>query len=145
MKQKYAQRLQDRLYRGDRSHRGGGGVAIYVKSEFEAQTIAEISTDEVEMVAVYIEKLNIINIVIYRSPGKKGKKFLEVLKKVKEILRKVKTPEPTVVLTGDFNFAFVEWKRGKHAGCEWKKKTNTVATRKEQRPFERLNEKTDEF
>ena len=36
-----------RLYRGDRSHRGGGGVAIYVKGEFEAQKIAEMSTEEV--------------------------------------------------------------------------------------------------
>ena len=53
-----------RLYRGDRSHRKGGGVAIYVKGEFEAQKIAEMSTDEVEMVAVFIEKLNILNIVI---------------------------------------------------------------------------------
>ena len=31
-----------------------------------------MSTDEVEMVAVFIEKLNIINIVIYRPPGTKG-------------------------------------------------------------------------
>ena len=134
-----------RLYRGDRSHRGGGGVAIYVKSEFEAQKIAEMSTDEVEMVAVYIEKLNIINIVIYRPPGTKGKNFSEVLGKVKEILRKVKTPEPTVVITGDFNFAFVEWTRGKLGGCEWKRKINTGATRDEQRQFERLNEQMDEF
>merc|ERR1712033_41227 len=50
-----------RLYREDRSHRWGGGVAIYVKDEFEAQNIAGMSTDEVEMVAVFIEKLNIIN------------------------------------------------------------------------------------
>merc|ERR1712121_216127 len=64
-----------RLYRGDRLHRGGGGVAIYVKDEFKAQKIAEMSTDEVKMVAVYIERLNIINIVIYRPPGTKGKKF----------------------------------------------------------------------
>ena len=62
------------LFRGDRTSRKGG-VAIYVKGEFEAQKIAEMSTDEVEMVAVFIEKLNIINIVIYRPPGTKGKSF----------------------------------------------------------------------
>ena len=134
-----------RLYRGVRSHRGGGGVAIYVKSEFEAQKIAEMSTDEVEMVAVYIEKLNIINIVIYRPPGTKGKNFSEVLGKVKEILRKVKTPEPTVVITGDFNFAFVEWTRGKLGGYEWKRKMDAGATKNEQRQFESLNEQMDEF
>ena len=54
-----------------------------MKDEFEAQKIAEMSTDEVEMVAVFIEKLNIINIVIYRPPGTKGKNFSEILGKVK--------------------------------------------------------------
>ena len=45
------------LFRGDRTSRKGGGVAIYVKGEFEAQKIAEMSTDEVEMIAVFIENL----------------------------------------------------------------------------------------
>ena len=57
-------------------------MAIYVKGEFEAQKIAEMSTDEVEMVAVFIEKLNIMNIVIYRPPGTKGNFFSEALRKV---------------------------------------------------------------
>ena len=69
------------LYRGDRSHRQGGGTAIYVKNGFDAQKIAEMSTDEVEMVAVFIEKLNTINIVIYRPPGAKWKKFFENIRK----------------------------------------------------------------
>ena len=63
------------LFRGDRSHRKGGGVAIYVKGEFEAQKIAEMSTDEVEMLAVFIEKPNIQKIVIYRPPEAKEKNF----------------------------------------------------------------------
>ena len=49
------------------------------------------------------------------------------------------------MITGDFNFAFVEWTRGKLGGCEWKRKINTGATRDEQRQFERLNEQMDEF
>ena len=40
------------------------------------------------MVAVFIEKLNILNIVIYRPPNSQGKNFLEILKTVKEILKK---------------------------------------------------------
>merc|ERR1712002_1360009 len=91
------------------------------------------------------EKLNIINIVIYRPPGTKGKNFSEILGKVKEILRKVKTPEPTVVLTGDFNFSFVEWIKGKQEGCEWNKKKNTGATREDQRQLESLSEQMDEL
>ena len=132
-----------KLYRGDRSHREGGGTAIYIKEEFEAQKIAELSTNEVEMVAVFIEKLNILNIVIYRPPNSQGKNFLEILKTVKEILKKTKAPEPTIIITGDFNFPFLEWKRGRHGGCEWKKKTETGATREEKLQFERLNEEMD--
>ena len=55
------------------------------------------------------------------------------------------TPEPTVVITGNFNFAYIEWKQGKHGGCEWKQKTDTGATREEQKQFERLNEQMDEL
>merc|ERR1711874_364911 len=134
-----------KLYRGDRSCREGGGTAIYIKEEFEAQKIAELSTNEVEMVAVFIEKLNILNIVIYRPPSSLGKNFLVILKKVKEILKKTKAPEPTIIITGDFNFPFIEWKRGKHGGCEWKKKTETGATREEKLQFERLIEEMDNF
>ena len=134
-----------KLYRGDRSHREGGGTAIYIKEEFEAQKIAELSTNEVEMVAVFIEKLNILNVVIYRPPCSQGKNFLEILKTVKEILKKTKAPEPTIIITGDFNFPFLEWKRGRHGGCEWKKKTETGATREEKLQFERLNEEMDNF
>ena len=52
----------------------------YVKGEFEAQKIAEMSTDDLEVVAVFIEKLNILNIAIYRPPGSKGKFLLYILK-----------------------------------------------------------------
>ena len=82
------------LYRGDRSHRQGGGTAIYVKSGFDAQKIAEMSSDEVEMVAVFIEKLNILNIVMYKPPSSQGKNFLLILKKVKEILKKQRHQNP---------------------------------------------------
>ena len=50
-----------------------------------------------------------------------------------------------MVITRDFNFAFMEWKRIKLGGCEWKRKKDIGATRAEQRQFERLNEQMDEF
>ena len=107
------------LYRGDRTGRVGGGTAIYVKEEYEAQKISDLSSDGVEMVAVYIEKLNIINIVIYRPPDAQANDFSEVLTKLRGILKDVKAPEPTVIVTGDFNFAFVKWKRGINGGYRW--------------------------
>ena len=34
-----------------------------------------------------------------------------MLKKVETILQEMKKPEPTVIITGDFNFRFIEWTR----------------------------------
>ena len=47
---------------------------------------------------------------------------MDVLINVKEILENVKAPEPTIIITRDFNFAFKEWKRGEYGLCEWEKK-----------------------
>ena len=110
------------LYRGNRIGRVGEGTAIYVKEEYKAQKISELSSDGVEMVAVYIEKLNIINIVIYRPPDARVFNFSEILMNVRGILKEVKAPEPTVIVAGDFNFAFVKWKRGINGGCIWEEK-----------------------
>ena len=133
------------LFRGDRKGRVGGGTAIYVKEEYEAQKISELSSDGVEMVAVYIEKLNIINIVIYRPPDARVFNFSEILKNVRGILKEVKAPEPTVIVAGDFNFAFVKWKREINGGCIWEEKHDAGATREGKMQFERLNVEMDNF
>ena len=39
----------------------------------------------------------------------------------------------------------MEWIRGKLGGCNWRRKTDTGATREDQWQFERLNEQMDEF
>jgi len=97
------------------------------------------------MVAVYIEKLNIINIVIYRPPDARVFNFSEILKNVREILKEVKAPEPTVIVAGDFNFAFLKWKRGINGGCTWEEKNEAGATREGKMQFERLNVEMDNF
>ena len=63
-----------------------------------------------EIVAIEIEKINIINIVIYRPPDTELSTFIKVMNKIKHILAVMDTPEPTVLITGDFNFPFIEWK-----------------------------------
>lgn len=42
------------LHRGDRKGRNGGGTAIYIREEYEAKKIYEMSVNSVEMVAVKI-------------------------------------------------------------------------------------------
>ena len=34
-------------------------------------------------------------------------------------------PEPTVIMTGDFNFPFIEWKRSGVGACSWTMKQGT--------------------
>jgi len=131
------------LYRGDRKGRMGGGTAIYVKEEYEAQKISELSSGGVEMVAVYIEKLNIINIVIYRPPDARVFNFSEILKNVRGIYKEVKAPELTVIVAGDFNFPFVKWKRGINGGCIWEENNEAGATREGTMQLERLNVEMD--
>ena len=121
------------------------GTAIYVKEEYEAQKISDLSSDGVEMVAVYIEKLNIINIVIYRPPDARAYNFSEVLTKLRRILKDVKAPEPTVIVTGDFNFAFVKWKRGINGGCRWEEKNDTASSREGKTQFEKLDVEMNNF
>ncbi|CAL4246548.1 unnamed protein product, partial [Meganyctiphanes norvegica] len=54
------------VFRGDRKERRGGGTAIYLNEDFEANILLEASVEKCEMIAIFIEKLNTINIVIYR-------------------------------------------------------------------------------
>ena len=113
------------LHRGDRKGRDGGGTAIYIREEYETRKISELSVDGVEMVAVYLEKLDILNIVIYRPPDARLSNFSEILRNVRGILKDVKISEPTIVVTGDFNFPFAKWKRMKNGGCIWKEKNGS--------------------
>ena len=133
------------LYRGDRKGRDGGGSAIYIREEYETRKISELSVEGVEMVAVYIEKLNIINIVIYRPPDARLSSFSEALRNVRGILKDVKTPEPTIIVTGDFNFPFVKWKRMKNGGCVWREKMEVGKRKEEKTQFEQLNDEMGEF
>ena len=54
-------------FRGDRKggKTKGGGVAIYIRDGFEGKVLLEDYVESCEIVAVYIEKINIINIGVY--------------------------------------------------------------------------------
>ena len=41
--------------------------------------------------------------------------FIRVINKIRNLLAGMDTPEPTVLITGDFNFPFIEWKRNEMA------------------------------
>ena len=93
-----------------------------MKDSYETRLISTANTRSCEMIAVQIEKINVINIVIYRPPGAIMWEFSPILEEVENILVNMKKPNPTVIITGDFNFPSVEWKWGQDGGCRWKQK-----------------------
>ena len=91
------------------------------------------------MLALHIKEMNMVNIVIYRLPDTKIQVFEEILKELKKIIEKLDKPDPTIILTGDFNFSFVKWKRLPVFGdCEWEYKSYTNATTDQKNQFENL-------
>merc|ERR1712055_205986 len=104
----------------------------------EAEQISNISHNKCEMIAIKIPNIQTINIVVYRPPDTKSIDFNIILDNIQGILKELKTPEPTVILSGDFNFPFVKWKRLQNSGCTWEYIPNTNATTDEKLQFEKL-------
>merc|ERR1711915_374299 len=108
-----------KVFRKDRMEGSLGGVAIYLHDSFEAEVIGEMSHKKCEMLAIHIKEMNMVNIVIYRLPDTELQVFEVILKELKKILKKMDKPDPTIILLGDFNFPFVNWKRPPILGdCE---------------------------
>ena len=110
------------IFRCDRKEEKGG-VAIYLHEKVEAETICEIRHKGCEMVAINIPELQTINIVVYRPPKTKKSVFDKILNEIEKIFRNTTKPEPTIILSGDFNFPFVKWNRMTSGACTWRYKT----------------------
>ena len=134
-------------FRGDRKggKTKGGGVAIYIRDGFEGKLVLEDYVESCEIVAVHIEKVNIINIVVYRPPDTKLPVFTAIMNKINKLLSEMETPEPTVILTGDFNFPFIEWKRSEVGACSWSMKQGTYGTDDEKSQFHKMMEVMDKY
>ena len=55
------------------------------------------------------------------------------------------SPAPSVITTGDFNFPFIEWKRGELNACKWKMKAYNNAKEDEKKQFYKLMDIMDSF
>ena len=127
-----------KVFRGDRKGRKHGGTAIYLYERLEADLLCEISYEKCEMVAIQIPEIQTVNIVVYRPPKTKLQEFDIILDKIKEIFSKLNKPDSTIILSGDFNFPFVKWKRLPNNSCAWEYISNTNATADEKKQFEKL-------
>ena len=92
------------VWRGDRKGRQGGGTAIYLHEDFESNLMMSDSFESCEITAIFIEKLNTINIVIYRPPDARSSAFNAIIDKTETLLVKMDKLEPNVIIRSDFNF-----------------------------------------
>jgi len=77
---------------------------------------------------------------VYRPPDTCYKEFERVMNKIELLLSMMESPEPTVIITGDFNFPFIEWKRNEEGACVWKKKTLDNGSVDDQKQFSKMME-----
>ena len=70
-------------YRADRSENVNGGVIVYIKDEWQSQVrvLTTGSINLIEYLVLYLEKINLVLVTIYRSPGSDRPTFSLVMKK----------------------------------------------------------------
>merc|ERR1712121_188048 len=133
------------IFRSNRKGEIRGGVAIYVYEKLaEAKEVYKISHKNCEMIAIHIPEMQTINIAVYRPPKTKKQVFDKILNKLEKILKSVEKSKQTIIISGDFNFPFVSWKRMKSGGCVGIIKSISNATTDEKLQFNRFNDICEE-
>ena len=84
------------------------------------------------MIGVEIKELQTINLVVYRPPDTKRAEFKVIIDALKSILNEMDNQKYTIILSGDFNFRFVEWNRNQSGACSHRYKQGTSKEEKDQ-------------
>merc|ERR1711972_822411 len=77
-------------------------------------------------------------------PKTKKQVFDKILNELEKILKNVKNSKQTIIISGDFNFPFVSWKRMESGGCIGNSKSVSNATTDEKLQFNRFNDLCEE-
>lgn len=98
------------IIRTDRTNRKKGGVITYIREELtpETQVLFSNSNTYTEAQLIYIKKLDLIFTIIYRPPDCPIEAFLETINAIRALLDTF-TPQPTLIITGDFNLPIIDW------------------------------------
>jgi hypothetical protein len=101
------------VFRADRSmDRKKGGVINYVKDNIACEVLSRGSNGTVEHLIIYLRKLNLVVVTIYRPPQCDNVEFNSVLDMVDQKLDALGAPMPTIIMNGDFNMPNVTWPQG---------------------------------
>ncbi|KAG0702385.1 hypothetical protein GWK47_002865 [Chionoecetes opilio] len=117
-------------YRTDRpKQKKKGGVITYVDDHFAARTQVLHSESNLytESLVLYIKDLDWVYINIYRPPACPTNKFNDQLTKIREEINSLPPPMPTIMLTGDLNFPFIDWELESVYGGEGDMRTQAEA------------------
>ena len=121
------------VYRCDRTDNiKGGGVAIYVYEKLKIGQIWEKRYNRCEMIGIEIKDLQTINIVVYRPPDTKIEDFKVILRTLRTILNELGEHNNTIILSGDFNFRFIEWRKEQSGACSYRYKRTAGKDEKNQ-------------
>ena len=74
------------------------------------------------MIGVENKDLQTINIVVYRPPDTKKDDFKGILRTLKTILSELGEHNNTIIISGDFNFRFIEWRKEQSGACSYRYK-----------------------
>ena len=133
------------LFRADRkrkkrSERGrlSGGAAAYVREDIAASMKKPYSYSNgvVELLCLHSPEENLVLLVIYRQPDDRlgghrstYQEFKDALDKASAYLGELPSPTPNIIMGGDFNLPYVDWKSNSTnstAGKDGKELLNTL-------------------
>ena len=101
-----------------------GGVLLYIKNNFSFRVITETSDNMCSFLAVHVNELNLILMLAYRPPphytpdnlynGQPLEQSFQniILNNISTLMNTLATPEPDIILLGDFNFPKAVWREG---------------------------------
>merc|ERR1712002_895169 len=121
------------MFRCDRTDNTKGGVvAIYVYNKLKIGHTWEKRHNRCEIIGIEIKDLQTINIVVYRPPDTKIDDFKVILRTLKIILNELGEHSNTNILSGDFNFRFIEWRKEQSGACSYRYKRTAGKDEKNQ-------------
>ena len=101
-------------FRADRSDNVKGGVIVYIKDEWQSQVsvLSAGSSNLIEYLVLYLEKINLILITVYRSPSSDRSTFSLIMNKIADSIVDHEHKCPSIILNGDFNFPEINFQHG---------------------------------
>ena len=101
------------IFRGDRTNRQGGGVALYLNDKLSGDTLASFDNSVCQAIVVMVHQTNTCVVVCYRPPDTRVAEFNGMIETVETTLAALPTPVPNIVIMGDFNLprSVVQWQR----------------------------------